>query len=40
MAQKLYLAGFRSVEEVQAASDEELLAVPGLGKGLLTKIRG
>jgi hypothetical protein len=39
MAQKLYQAGFRTVEEVQAASDGELLAVPGLGKGLLAKIR-
>jgi hypothetical protein len=39
MAEKLYQAGFRTVEEVQAASDGELLAVPGLGKGLLAKIR-
>ncbi len=40
MAQKLYQAGFRTVEEVQAASDGELLVVPGLGKGLLAKVRG
>jgi len=40
MAQKLYQAGFRTVEEVQAASDGELLAIPGLGKGLLAKIKG
>ena len=39
MAQKLYQAGFRTVEEVQAASDGELLALPGLGKGLLAKVR-
>ena len=39
MAQKLFKAGFRTVEEVQTASDGELLAVPGLGKGLLAKIR-
>ena len=40
MAQKLYQAGFRTVEEVQAASDDELLALPGLGKGLLARVRG
>ena len=40
MAQKLYQAGFRTVEEVQAASDGQLLAIPGLGKGLLAKIKG
>ena len=39
MAQKLYQAGFRTVEEVQAASDGELLSVSGLGKGLLAKVR-
>jgi hypothetical protein len=39
MAQKLFKAGFRTVEEVETASDGELLAVPGLGKGLLAKIR-
>lgn len=40
IAQKLYQAGFRTVEEVQAASDGELMAIPGLGKGLLAKIKG
>ncbi|MCP9891217.1 hypothetical protein KBY57_09150 [Cyanobium sp. Aljojuca 7D2] len=40
MAQKLYQAGFRTVAEVQASSDGELLAIPGLGKGLLAKVRG
>lgn len=39
MAEKLYQAGFRTVEEVQAASDGQLLAVPGLGKGLLAMVR-
>jgi hypothetical protein len=39
-AEKLYLAGFRTVEEVQAASDEALLRVEGIGKGLLRKLRG
>ena len=39
-AEKLYLAGFRSVEEIQAAPDEDLLKVEGLGKGLLRKLRG
>lgn len=40
MAEKLYQAGFRTVAEVQAASDGELLAIPGVGKGLLAKVRG
>ena len=39
IAQKLYQAGFRTVEEVQSASDKELLSVDGIGKGLLKKIR-
>ena len=38
-AEKLYLAGFRTVEEIQAAPDEELLRVEGVGKGLLWKLR-
>lgn len=38
-AEKLYLAGFRTAEEVQAASDDELLKVDGIGKSLLSKIR-
>lgn len=39
-AKKLYLAGFRTIEEIQAASDEQLLQIPGIGKGMLKKIRG
>lgn len=39
-AEKLYLVGFRTIEEVQAASDEQLLLIPGFGKGILKKIRG
>ena len=39
-AERLYRAGFRTVEEIQAASDEDLLTVEGLGKGLLRKLRG
>lgn len=38
-AERLYLAGFRTVEEINAASDAELLHVEGLGKGLLRKLR-
>ena len=40
MAQKLYQAGFRTLEEVQTASDGVLLMIPGFGKGLLAKVRG
>ena len=39
-AEKLYLAGFRTIEEIQAASDEQLLQISGFGKGILKKIRG
>ena len=39
VAERLYRSGFRTVEEVQAASDEDLLKVEGLGKGLLRKLR-
>lgn len=39
-AEKFYLAGFRTAEEFQAASDDELLKVEGIGKGLLRKLRG
>ena len=39
VAERLYWAGFRSVEEIQAASDEDLLMVEGVGKGLLRKLR-
>ena len=38
-AKKLYLAGFRTIEQIQAATDQELLEVEGLGKGILKKIR-
>ena len=38
-AEKLYLAGFRTVEEIQATSDEVLLKVEGLGSKGLSKIR-
>lgn len=38
-AERLYRAGFRTAEEIQAASDEDLLTVEGLGKGLLAKLR-
>ena len=39
-ADKLYQAGFRSIQEIQAASDEQLLEVEGIGKGLVKKLRG
>lgn len=39
VAERLYRAGFRSVEEIYAASDEDLLMVEGVGKGLLKKLR-
>lgn len=32
-------AGFTSVERVRAASDEELLALPGIGAATLKKLR-
>lgn len=38
-AEKLYWAGFRTVEEIQEASDEDLLRIEGVGKGLLARIR-
>ena len=38
-AAKLYLAGFRTVEEIQAASDEDLLLIEGIGKKVIIKIR-
>jgi hypothetical protein len=38
-AENLYLAGFRTFEEIQAASDGDLLKVEGFGKGLLRKLR-
>jgi hypothetical protein len=40
IAERLYRAGFRTLEEIQAASDGDILKVQGVGKGLLGKIRG
>lgn len=39
VAERLYRAGFRSVEEIQAASDEDIQMVEGVGKGLLRELR-
>ncbi len=39
VAERLYRAGFRTVEEIQAASDAELLPIEGLGKKVISKIR-
>ena len=39
VAERLYRAGFLTVEEIQSAPDEELLRVEGVGKGLLGKLR-
>lgn len=39
MAQKLYRAGFRTVAEVQVASNAELLVIPGIGERHLFKLR-
>ena len=38
-AEKLYLAGLRTVEEIQAASDAELLLIEGIGKKVICMIR-
>ena len=32
-------AGFGIAREIRAASDEELLAVQGIGKGMVAKLR-
>jgi ERCC4-type nuclease len=40
VAQALYAAGLCSVREIRAASDDELLAVSGIGKIRAAKIRG
>lgn len=40
VAERIYRAGFRTNAEIQGASDEDLLKVEGLGKGLLRKLRG
>jgi hypothetical protein len=38
-AKQLYGAGFRCIDEIRSASDEQLLKIPGLGKGILKKLR-
>jgi len=38
-AEKLYLAGFRTIEEIQVASDGDLLRIEGIGKKAVNKIR-
>lgn len=40
VAERLYRAGFRTIKEIEAASDQDLLKVEGLGKSLLRKLRG
>lgn len=40
VAERIYRAGFRTIAEIQAASDEDLLKVEGIGKGFLRKLRG
>jgi len=35
----LWEAGYMTLEDLRAATDEELLQVPGIGKGTLHKIR-
>ena len=39
MAGLLQEAGYSSLEELAQATDEELLAVPGIGQGRLAVIR-
>jgi len=39
VAERLYRAGFRTVEEIHEASDEDLLKIEGIGPGLLGKLR-
>ena len=38
-AEKLYLAGFRTIEEILTASDGDLLRIEGIGKKAINKIR-
>lgn len=40
IARALYAMGLRTVEDVQRASDEVLLSVPGIGPVRAAKIRG
>jgi hypothetical protein len=37
--QRLYRAGFRTLAEVAGAPDADLLVIPGVGRGLMDKIR-
>ncbi|NDA81364.1 MAG: hypothetical protein EBX92_09705 [Actinobacteria bacterium] len=37
-AEKLYLAGFRTIEEILTASDGDLLRIKGIGKKAISKI--
>jgi len=39
VAERLYRAGFRTLEEIQAASDTELLLIEGIGKKVISKVR-
>ncbi len=39
VADRLMDAGFGIAREIRAASDEELLAVQGIGKGMVAKLR-
>jgi DNA uptake protein ComE-like DNA-binding protein len=39
LAQKLRAAGFDTAEKIVAASDEELLKVPGVGQATVNKLR-
>ena len=38
-AKRLFESGIRSIEDVHAATDADLLAVQGVGKALVAKIR-
>ena len=38
-AEALYRAGYRTIKEIKEATDEELLAIQGIGKGLIKKLR-
>ena len=38
-AEALYFAGFRTIDEIRMATDNDLLAVKGIGKGLVRKLR-
>ena len=38
-AKAFYAAGFKSVDEIISANDEDLLAVPGVGINLVSKLK-